>query len=100
MNFIYNELNIRYLDNIIIIPMTVIEELDKFKPPPAPNRAPIADAGGPYEGVPGDEILFDGSGSSDPDESIVLYEWDFNNDGEIDSSGVKSKVKYAFDNAL
>jgi hypothetical protein len=39
----------------------------------------VADAGGPYSGRVGQEIVLDGSGSSDPDEwmgdSVVLYEW-------------------------
>jgi len=40
---------------------------------------PVADAGGPYSGRVGQEVVLDGSGSSDPDEwmgdSVVLYEW-------------------------
>jgi len=40
---------------------------------------PVADAGGPYSGRAGQEIVLDGSDSSDPDEwmgdSVVLYEW-------------------------
>jgi PKD repeat protein len=34
----------------------------------------------------GETISFDGSGSSDPDGSIVLYEWDWENDGVYDFS--------------
>jgi len=40
---------------------------------------PVADAGGPYSGRVGQEVVLDGSGSSDLDEwmgdSVVLYEW-------------------------
>jgi hypothetical protein len=40
---------------------------------------PVADPGGPYSGRAGQEIVLDGSGSSDLDEwmgdSVVLYEW-------------------------
>jgi hypothetical protein len=40
---------------------------------------PVADPGGPYSGRAGQEIVLNGSGSSDPDEwmgdSVVLYEW-------------------------
>jgi hypothetical protein len=53
------------------------------------NQAPTADAGGPYNGCPGDTITFDGSGSHDNDEngqSIVLYEWDLDNDGYFDDA--------------
>ncbi|MEM7625647.1 MAG: putative Ig domain-containing protein [Planctomycetota bacterium] len=43
--------------------------------------APIADAGGPYAGVEGDTITLDASASTDPDDDIVLYEWDTDFDG-------------------
>ncbi len=38
---------------------------------------PVCDAGGPYYGVPGIPVQFDGTGSHDPDGTIVLYLWDF-----------------------
>ncbi len=41
------------------------------------NQAPIADAGTPYSGTANEPVLFDGSGSSDPDGTIVAYDWDF-----------------------
>lgn len=44
--------------------------------PPA-NRAPVADAGGPYSGETASPIAFDGSGSSDPDGDALTYAWDF-----------------------
>jgi len=50
----------------------------------AANAAPVADAGGPYEGVPGKPITFDASGSYDPDGQIVLAEWDWDLDGTYD----------------
>jgi PKD repeat protein len=43
----------------------------------AGNQAPIADAGGTYSGTVGVALGFDGSGSNDPDGSIVSYDWDF-----------------------
>lgn len=46
------------------------------------NIAPTADANGPYTGTVGVAVQFDGSGSSDPDGSIVVYDWDFG-DGTI-----------------
>jgi PKD repeat protein len=46
------------------------------------NLPPTADAGGPYDAVlVNTAASFDGSGSSDPDGSIALYEWDFDYDG-------------------
>jgi PKD repeat protein len=43
----------------------------------APNDPPICDANGPYSGQTGVPVTFDGTGSSDPDGTIVSYEWDF-----------------------
>ncbi len=44
---------------------------------PGPNQDPICDAGGPYSGGVGVAVAFDGTGSSDPDGTIVSYAWDF-----------------------
>jgi hypothetical protein len=40
----------------------------------------------PYNPNPGITVTFDASSSYDPDGSIVLYEWDWNNDGIYDES--------------
>lgn len=55
-----------------------------------PNRPPVANPDGPYVGNEGSPITFDGSGSSDPDEgdSIVLYEWDLDDDGVFEETGI------------
>lgn len=39
-------------------------------------------------------VAFDASGSTDPDGTIVAYEWDFNNDGTVDAQG--SQVEFTF----
>jgi hypothetical protein len=41
------------------------------------NRAPTANAGGPYQGVPQVLIAFDGTASSDPDGEALTYQWHF-----------------------
>jgi len=59
------------------------------------NEPPTADAGGPYTGVSGQSVTLTGTGT-DPDGSVVSYEWDFEGDGTIDhyspSSGTVTKV--------
>ena len=54
-------------------PSGVVGDLD-----PAGNQPPVADPGGPYNGVVGIAVVFDGSGSTDPDGgNITQYDWDF-----------------------
>ncbi len=50
------------------------------------NQPPVADADGPHTGNEGSPITFDGSDSSDPDGTIVLYEWDLDGDGLYDDA--------------
>ncbi|HEU4765151.1 MAG TPA: putative Ig domain-containing protein [Candidatus Eisenbacteria bacterium] len=56
------------------------------------NRAPTADAGGPYTGVINVAVSFDGSGSSDPDGDTLTYAWDFGDGGT--GSGVNPSHTY------
>ena len=57
------------------------------------NQPPLADANGPYNGTAGVPVTFDGSGSTDPDGSIVAYDWDFG-DGNT-GTGVAPTHTYA-----
>ncbi len=41
------------------------------------NVPPVCNADGPYAGNVGEVIQFDGTGSNDPDGSIVQYQWNF-----------------------
>lgn len=43
------------------------------------------------------KVLFDASKSTDEDDDIVDYKWDFNDDGQIDKEG--KKIEYSFDSA-
>ncbi|MBI5742034.1 MAG: hypothetical protein HZA16_15120 [Nitrospirae bacterium] len=61
--------------------------------------APVALTNGPWTGLPNDVITFDGSASHDPNscttagdpsclgDSIVLYEWDLDGDGNFNEPG-------------
>jgi hypothetical protein len=54
----------------------------------------VADAGGPYSGVVGSPISFDGSGSLDPDSDPLTYSWDFG-DGSLFGTGEMVSHVYA-----
>jgi autotransporter-associated beta strand protein len=58
----------------------------------------FAEAGGPYYARAGQDILLDGSGSTDLDNDIVKYEWDLDNDGQYDDKvGMKVPFQAAVD---
>jgi hypothetical protein len=57
------------------------------------NRAPEADAAGPYAGVAGAPIPFDGSRSRDPDGDPLRYSWRFGDGGE----GVGAAPAHAYE---
>jgi parallel beta-helix repeat protein len=42
-----------------------------------PNEPPVADPDGPYLGAAGSPIAFDGTGSSDPDDDPLTFDWDW-----------------------
>jgi uncharacterized delta-60 repeat protein len=50
----------------------------------------IADAGGPYYAILGEEIEFDGSNSENLNGEITGYRWDFENDGVFDTDWLDS----------
>jgi hypothetical protein len=50
------------------------------------TREPTAEAGGPYAGVAGATITLDGSASFDPNNDIISYDWDFDDDGVFDDA--------------
>ena len=56
-------------------------------------QPPVADAGGPYAGTTGFAIPFDGSASTDPDGSIVSYDWNFGDGGT--ASGAQPMHSYS-----
>lgn len=50
------------------------------------TAAPAANTGGPYTGQEGSPVTLDATGSSDPDGSIVAWEWDLDADGQYDDA--------------
>jgi subtilisin family serine protease len=61
--------------------------------PGVSNKPPVADAGGPYTGIQGVAVAFNGAGSSDPDGDPLTYQWSFG-DGST-GSGVSPTHAYA-----
>jgi PKD repeat protein len=60
-----------------------------------PNLVPTADPNGPYAGLVGEPIDFDGTASEDPDGTIVSYDWNFG-DG---ASGIGPTPTHSYDTA-
>ncbi len=55
------------------------------------TQAPVPAASASVTEVrPNVPVTFDSAGSADPDGSVVLYEWDFDGDGTVDSSSTTS----------
>ncbi len=73
------------------------------------DAAPVARSGGPYHGVAGTPVQFDGSASDDPDGNPVQLTWSFG-DGEVgygghvmhvyDDPGTYSVLLLAYDGSL
>ncbi|MBN1586691.1 MAG: S8 family serine peptidase [Candidatus Omnitrophica bacterium] len=58
---------------------------------PVDNRVPVAKAGGPYSGLAGEAVLFNGADSYDPDNDDLSYTWTFG-DGDQGNGPTPSHV--------
>ena len=81
-----NEISTRTADNLGNINETWVNDTTMTLDTP-----PVSNASGPYTGIEGQAIIFNASASYDPDsgDSIASFEWDFNNDGATDATGVE-----------
>ena len=52
----------------------------------ADDLPPVADANGPYDGEVGTPVQLDGSGSYDPNNDMLEYQWDLDDDGVWDTN--------------
>ncbi|MEM7468101.1 MAG: DUF4347 domain-containing protein, partial [Pseudomonadota bacterium] len=59
-----------------------------------------ADASAPHEIDEGETLSLDGSISSDPNGTITQYEWDINNDGSFEKTGITADFSWSELNAL
>ena len=67
----------------------------------APDAAPLAAIKTTPEAVNGTikgsapfEVIFDASGSQDPNNNIIQYDWDFDGDAKTDASNITSTYKF------
>jgi len=55
-------------------------------------QSPVANPAGPYQGTTSSPVAFDGSASSDPDGTVVSYDWSFGDGGT--ASGARPTHAY------
>jgi len=66
----------------------------------AENLPPVADVNGPYSGYTGIKIIFDASGSTDPENQPLKYRWDFNSDNIFETDWLSnSTTEYTYYNS-
>ncbi len=59
------------------------------------NVNPTANAGGPYQGMPDEDIQCQGSGTDPGIDDVLTYEWDLDFDGIFETNGQNVPVKFS-----
>ncbi len=62
----------------------------------AANQPPVAEAGGPYTGTTATPVSFSSAGSSDPEGSLLSYDWDF---GDGTAHGTAANPSHSYNAA-
>lgn len=76
---------------------TAIHEINVKKAKTAPTAVIRTNAQiekGKISGTLPFTVKFDASGSTDDDDNIIRYEWDFNGDGNVDTAGVTAEYTF------
>ncbi|MFA4814807.1 MAG: PKD domain-containing protein [Candidatus Gracilibacteria bacterium] len=72
-----------------------IQVVEEGTPPTAKIETDPELSSGAVSGPVPLEVSFDASGSTDPEDDIVNYEWDFENDGTVDETGNEATYTYS-----
>jgi murein DD-endopeptidase MepM/ murein hydrolase activator NlpD len=57
------------------IPNNLYEKDEEYEANPCVHLPPLANAGGPYFVEEGSTVMFDGTGSSDPENNVLTFAW-------------------------
>lgn len=63
-------------------------------PAPSPNQPPVADPGGPYSGAVGALVAVDGTGSFDPDGSVLDYLWQWGDEVLVRAGDLPASARH------
>lgn len=84
-------------DRSTVLSFTTGEDVSNEEEEEDIEQHALADAGGPYYANVDEKTTFDGSGSkSSPNGIVLVYKWDFDNDGVYDRSSVLPTVTHSY----